>query len=116
MSLREQLLDLETRFWEAAGDPGFYREAFADDGLMALPTGIMTKDDVVAAMDGAEEWAGFIIEDASIVEVGAGVAALVYTADASRASSPDRYRALVISVYAEREGAWALVLHQQTPV
>lgn len=116
MSLREQLLEMETRFWEAAGDPGFYRDHFATDGLMALPVGIMTKDEVVAAMDGAEEWAEFTIEDPHLVEVGNGVAALVYRTDASRDSSTENYRALVTSVYVDRGGDWTLVLHQQTPI
>jgi hypothetical protein len=50
---RQLLLELEAGFWEAAGNPDFYQATFADDGLMALPVGIMTKPEVVTAMEGA---------------------------------------------------------------
>jgi hypothetical protein len=58
---RDRLLELEAEFWEAAGDPDFYRANFADDGLMASPVGVMTKPDFVAAMDGATKWESFTI-------------------------------------------------------
>lgn len=111
----DRLLELEAEFWEAAGDPDFYRANFADNGLMALPVGIMTKPDVVAAMDGATEWESFTIEDPRYVEVG-DVAALVYATVAREPGADEEYRALITSVYVNRGGDWMLVLHQQTPV
>ena len=113
---RDRLLELEAEFWEAAGHPDFYRANFADDGLMALPVGIMTKPDVVTAMDGATEWESFIIEDPRYVEVGDDVAALVYASVARELGAGEEYRSLITSVYVNRGGAWMLVLHQQTPV
>jgi hypothetical protein len=113
---RDRLLELEAEFWEAAGDPDFYRANFADDGLMAFPVGIMTKPDVVAAMDAATEWESFTIEDPRYVEVGDDVAALVYSTAAREPGAGEEYRALITSVYVNRGGDWMLVLHQQTPV
>jgi hypothetical protein len=112
----DRILELEAEFWEAAGDPDFYRANFADDGLMALPVGIMTKPEVVAVMDGAPEWERFSIEDPRYVEVGDDVAALVYATVASGPGADEEYRALITSVYVNRGGDWMLVLHQQTPV
>jgi Domain of unknown function (DUF4440) len=113
---QDQLVSLEERFWEAAGDPDFYREHFADDGLMALPVGLMTKPQVVQAMESASEWSDYTIDDLRWVDVGDDVAALVYTTTAKRDDSDGTYRAAVTSVYVNRGGEWQLVLHQQTPL
>lgn len=116
MSTRDELIELETAFWRAAGDPDFYRERFADDGVMAFHVGVMTKDQVVAAMVGADEWAAFTMDDLRFVEIADDVASLTYTTQAEPLGSPLLYRAAVTSVYARRDGNWTLVLHQQTPL
>jgi hypothetical protein len=111
-----RLLELESAFWESAGDPRFYRENFADDGVMALPDGLMTKAQVVSVMEEASPWSRFTIDDLRFVDVGDDVTALVYTADATRDDRDDAYRAAISSVYVNRSGDWRLVLHQQTPL
>jgi predicted GH43/DUF377 family glycosyl hydrolase len=113
---RDRLLELEAEFWEAAGDPDFYRANFADDGLMAFTVGIMTKHEVLAAVAAADSWSSFTIEDPRYVEVGDDVAALVYATEARHADPGGEYRAVVTSVYVNRGGDWQLVLHQQTPL
>ena len=92
---RQLLLELEAGFWEAAGNPDSYQANFADDGLMALPVRIMTKPEVVTAMEGAAAWAGFSIEDPRYVEVGDDVAALVYATEARDSGSGEDYRAVI---------------------
>jgi hypothetical protein len=116
MSLREELIALERRFWESAGDPDFYRERFADDGVMAFHFGVMMKPDVVESMVGAPEWASYSIDDPVVVEISDDVASLTYTTIAVPDDSADPYRAVITSVYARRDGQLALVLHQQTPL
>jgi hypothetical protein len=111
-----RLLELESAFWESAGDSRFYRENFADDGVMALPDGLMTKAQVVSAMEEATPWSSFTIDDLRFVDVGDDVTALVYTADAARDGGDGGYRAAISSVYVNRGGNWRLVLHQQTPL
>lgn len=116
MPLREELIELEKAFWRAAGDPGFYQEKFADEGVMAFHIGIMTKDAVVDSMAGAEEWASFTIDDLHFVAITDDVASLTYTTVAKPAFAPQLYRAVITSVYAKRDDEWTLVLHQQTPL
>jgi Domain of unknown function (DUF4440) len=111
-----RLLELESAFWESAGDSGFCRENFAEDGVMALPDGLMTKAQVLSAMEEATPWSRFTIDDLRFVDVGDDVTALVYTADAGRDGPDDGYRAAISSVYVNRGGNWRLVLHQQTPL
>lgn len=116
MSVRDELIELERRFWESAGDPVFYQDRFADDGVMAFHVGVMTKADVVASMVGAPEWASYTIDDPVVIEISDDVASLTYTTMALSSDSDEEYRAALTSVYARREGEWMLVLHQQTPL
>jgi len=115
MSVREQLLHLESQFWGAAGNREFYDAHFADDGLMAFTVGIMTKPQVLAAMAGAPSWSSFTVDDPRYVEVGDDVAAIVYATEAENERG-EEHRAVVTSVYVNRGGEWILVLHQQTPI
>jgi hypothetical protein len=116
MQGHDHLVSLEERFWESAGNPDFYRENFADNGVMALPVGLMTKTQVVDAMENVSEWSDYTIDDLRWVDVGNDAMALVYTTTAKRDDSDGTYHAAVTSVYANRDGEWQLVLHQQTPL
>ncbi len=85
----DDIIELERRFWEAAGDPEFYQESFADEGVMVFSGGILDKPAVVS---------------------------LTYTTEAYQAGSDEPYRAAVTSVYAHRGERWRLVHHQHTPL
>lgn len=112
----DEIIELERRFWEAAGDPAYYEERFADEGVMVFSVGVMDKQAVVASMEGAAEWPRFTIDDPKIIEITPEVVSLTYTTEAYQAGSDEPYRAGVTSVYARRGGGWRLVLHQQTPL
>jgi hypothetical protein len=112
----EEFIELEQRFWRAAGDPDFYRQRFADDGVMAFHIGLMGKPEVVEAMAGAAEWSTFTMDDLRFVEITDDVVSLTYTTVAVPADSHDEYRAAVTSVYVRRGGEWMLVIHQQSPL
>ncbi len=112
----DELLKLETGFWDAAGDGDFYREHMAAHGLCVLPVGVLDKDDTVSAIAAAEPWHEFTIDDLRTVDLGDDEAALCYRAEASRDSDADQYTALISSVYTRIGGRWKLTLHQQTPI
>jgi hypothetical protein len=115
--LKAQLVSLEMAFWEAAGNGAFYRNAFAEEGLLVLPFagGILEKPAAIESAEAAPPWDRFSIDDARVVQLGEGIAALVYRAEGIRSGS-EPYRALISSVYTWRDDQWQLVLHQQTPV
>ena len=46
-------MDIERRFWEAAGDPDFYERHLASEATMAFHIGVMSRDEVVASPKGA---------------------------------------------------------------
>jgi hypothetical protein len=115
-TVEETLLELEARYWRAAGDVAFYRDNFADDGVMAFSIGVLDKDEILEAMDGAGEWESFTIDDRRFVQVADDVASLTYTTTATTPGASEPYVAAITSVYARREGRWLLVLHQQSPL
>lgn len=118
VSLESTLLGLEHRFWEAATDPGFYRENLADDAFMALPygVGVLDKTAVLSAIAAnPERWTSHAVSDVRVAELGDEVALICYRVEATRSGDPVSYRALVASVYVRRAGAWRLAFHQQTP-
>ncbi len=54
MSLKKELLDAEEAFWKSTGNVEFWRENFDDNGLVALPMGLMDKDTVIRTQEDAE--------------------------------------------------------------
>lgn len=116
MAVKDDIVALEKKFWESAGNQPFYEKHFARDGVMAFPIGLLTKGEVVQAMKGADEWESYTIDDPHFVQISSDTAALAYTTIAVSTGEPDPYAAAVISVYVKREGDWRLILHQQTPM
>lgn len=109
-------VELERKFWEAGGDASFWRERFADDGLIVLPTGVMDKATVVEIQAKSEPWDTCALEDVRLVDLGEDSQAVVYLARARRAGDESEYEAAISSVYSRRQGEWMLVLHQQSPM
>lgn len=112
----DQPIDIEKAFWRSSGDQEFYRAHVAEEGLFVLSMGVMSKEDVVAAMAGAEPWESFEIGDPSWVTISDDVVGLVYEARARRGVDAGEYRASILSVYRRQDGDWQLILHQQTPL
>jgi ketosteroid isomerase-like protein len=116
MALREDLCELERGFWEAVGDPDYYREHMADDGLAVFSMGVMGKEGAIQSTSESQtiSWTDIRIEEPRILEITDDVAAIVYKGLAKRDGEP--YEANCTSVYARRDGAWQLVLHQQSVI
>ena len=115
-SVTDDLLELESGFWKAAGDGNFYREHMAANGLCVLPVGVIDKDETVMSIEGSAPWAAFEFRDVRSLDLGDDEAAICYRAEASRDGDPTEYTALISSVYTKVGGRWKLTLHQQTPV
>jgi len=116
MGVREDLIALEEGFWNAFGNPDFYREHMADEGIAVFgePTGVMGKEQAIAETektDGAM-WSNTRIEDARVTPLASGVMALTYKGSAERGGQP--YSAYCTSVYVDHGGKWKLALHQQS--
>jgi hypothetical protein len=115
--VREELIALEEGFWRSAGSRHSYETRLADDAVHVFPGWGVTGDNerVLQAVEAVEPWESFSIESPRLVELGEGVAAIVYTTHARRAGE-DEYVAAITSVYRRADEGWKLVIHQQTPL
>jgi hypothetical protein len=114
MGLLEDLVELERGFWNATGDPEYYREHMADEGLAVFSIGVMGKDAAIASTSnaGMSEWTDIEISEPRLLELTPESAALVYQGSAKRDGEP--YSANSASVYVKRNGRWQMALHQQS--
>lgn len=111
----DELVELEERFWiEGGGSPDFWQTHFADDGVVALPFGIMDKHETVQAMYGAPPWTRVDMADLRVLALGDSSALVAYRATARRSADQVDFEAVVGSVYRKQDGAWQLVFHQQS--
>ena len=117
MGVALEIEALERRGWQAlSGSDGaaFYADLMADDGLMVFPRLVLDKKHTIRAIAAERPWSTFNLEDLRFTQAGPDGAVVTYRATAQREGDAP-YRALMSSVYARRDGAWRLVLHQQSP-
>jgi hypothetical protein len=112
-----ELIALEEEFWRASGRRQAYEARLADDAVHVFPGWGVTEDNerVLQAVESAEPWKSFTIENPRVLELGEGVAAIAYTSHACR-EGEDEYVAAITSVYRRTDEGWHLVMHQQTPL
>jgi len=114
MARDDDLLTLEREFWK--GDAEFYRRRLSDHAVMVFPepTGVLTRDQVLAAIGAAPRWADVQMDDPRLVALTNETAILTYKATARREGDATPYIALVSSVYVNGDGRWLLAFHQHT--
>lgn len=111
----DELIDLEERFWlQGGGNPDFWSTHFAEEGVVALPFGIMDKNGTMEAMERAAPWARVDMDDLRVVPFSDAAVLVTYRATATRVADDEEFEAVIGSVYVERDGAWRLVFHQQS--
>lgn len=120
MALLEELVELETRGWDALTTTeggAFYADAMSEDGVMVLANGAaLGRGDVVKALEASEPWTRYDLTDAAVVPLTDDVAVLHYRVTALRDPQEPAFAGLLSSTYVRRNGAWALAFHQQTAV
>lgn len=109
--MHDELLRIEHEL--GAGSADAYRRHLAPEALIVLPHGVLDRDACIAAMEAATGWDELEITDARTLQLGDDGAVLTYAWRSRRGETS--YTALMSSVYARRDGAWRLLLHQQTP-
>ncbi|SDC94657.1 nuclear transport factor 2 family protein [Glycomyces harbinensis] len=116
----DELLALERSGWDALCEgtgAAFYGSRMTEDGRMVLAHGVaMDRAQAAASLRDAPPWAGYELTDATLVPLGEGAAALVYTGRAWREGSETRFEALMSSAYVRTADGWRLALYQQTPI
>ncbi len=111
--VHEELMRIETALGGGTGDT--YREHLTDDAVVVVPGAAITKEQSAMAIDSTPPWDEFEISDDRVIQPTEDTAILTYRWKSQRGDFA--YEALMSSVYARQpDGAWKLVLHQQTPV
>lgn len=119
--MKQDISELERQGWQALSSErsaavDFYAELLTDDAVMVFPGGMVLKGkEAVLDSLASQPWESFEIADEQVVSLSEEVATLIYKVTAQRAGSAP-YTALISSTYVQRNGAWQLALHQQTPV
>jgi len=119
MQLAPQLIDIEQKLW--TNDPVLYRNSFIEEALLIFPeTGMITRDAAIDAilMENVENrrWAEVQFSAVRSLRLADNVILLTYKAAARWAHEESPNLVFASSVYVERDGAWKLAFHQQTPL
>lgn len=120
MTLLEDLLALEHDGWKSLtrGDRTFYSDLVTEATRVVFPdpVGVIDGGQMVAAIDAANPWARYEIDQPQVVELGPQAAILIYHVTAQRPGQPE-YHAWISSGYQRNDtGEWHFAFHQHTPV
>lgn len=114
------LIQLEDQGWQALSSereagPGFYGSVLHENAIMLFPGGLRIegKEKILESL-AAQPWQSYQIEDAHEIPLSETAAAVLYRVTAQR-EGQEAYHALISSTYIREDGAWKLILHQQTP-
>lgn len=114
MSLEQDLLAIEQRFW--TGGPDVYRQHADVDCLVVFTemAGVMANEDIAKT---AEEgrWKDVAMTPKGVTELSNVSAVIAYECTATREDGRP-YHAMVSSGYVKRPDGWKLAFHQQTPL
>jgi len=115
MTIQDELLKIERGFWTGGAD--FYRQNL-DDLCVTVFTemaGTFKRDEIAGMITDTDRWRDLKLDVKGFLEPAPGFAILTYRVKATRKNN-DAYAAAVTSGYVKRNGAWKMVLHQQTPL
>ena len=109
---QQELVALECKLATGGGED--CERILAEEATVVVPGATMDKAQTVEAMRQGQGWDGFSFDNPRRLEPSAGCAGLVYLFSGRRGGST--YRAVLTSLYVERNGRWRLIFHQQTPL
>jgi hypothetical protein len=115
MTIQDELLSIERGFWTGGAD--YYRQNL-DDLCMTVFTemaGAFKREEIAGMIADMDRWRELKLDVKGCLEPAFGFAILTYAVKATRKNN-EAYAAAVTSGYVKRNGAWKMVLHQQTPL
>lgn len=116
----DELFALEHRGWDSLRDStggDFYGDLMTAEAVMILVNGmVLDRAMIAASLNDSPPWDSYTLSDPQLVPVGAGAAALVYRASASREGQQAPFVALMTSTYCLDGGQPRLALYQQTAI
>jgi hypothetical protein len=115
MSIRDDLVAIERGFWTGGAD--YYLHNLDDVCVTAFMemAGTYRRDEIAAMISDPDRWRDLSLDPRGFIEPAPGFAILTYAVKATRKTG-EPYAAMATSGYVMRNGAWRMVMHQQTPV
>ena len=111
----DEVIAIETGFWDHSNDPQYYTDHLADDGVTVIePMGFIEKPMAVEAAQYGEPFGNVELTDVVAREVAPGVIILAYHGRGEREGKP-AYEGSIASVYIQRDGRWQAVLAAHQP-
>lgn len=111
----DEVIAIETGFWDHANEPEYYAKHLADDGVTVIePMGFIEKPMAVEAAKQGDPFVNVELTDMVAREVAPGVVILAYHGRGEHAGKP-AYEGSIASVYVLRDGRWQAVLAAHQP-
>ena len=114
MTDRDDLWDLEERFWTGGADSARQMTAKGAVFVFPYPAGILQGDALWRERDVAQRWRSVVMSERH-VSLKDDIAVLAYRVSAERSGEPI-YEALCTSTYLKDDDKWLRLTHQQTTV
>jgi len=119
-SLVNEITALERTFWNAHvdGNIKFFDEYLADECIVIAGFGFADKRTIIKSVAlAAIRFAAYTMSDVRVLALGEDAASISHKCviQAAVQGKPHTIVVNVTTIYTKREGAWRIILHQQTP-
>ena len=114
----DQAWALEQEFWQesSAGHAGaFYRRSMVTDGYVVVPSGIISRDELIAKWDTHEPVTRYELSEPRFTLVDGGNVLISYRVSVDAEWLPG-YSAWMTALYTWEGAGWALACRTHTPV
>jgi hypothetical protein len=118
MDLKETLMALEEKFWQAssAANVGLIQSYLTDDALTVGTFGVLDKRTTIEVNKDQPPFLFWHIEnEPQVLQLTEDSAVIIYKATAQR-QGRDQFTVVISSTYVNRGGLWKLAFHHQTPL
>ena len=116
METKDEILQLERRFWEEANNPEVFRQCFAEDGLAIMePAGYIDKQGAMDISAKAKAFKNVRMEDVHFRQLTPDCVALAYHGEGVPEGDDKPYRGSVCAVYVRRNDKWQLAIADHQP-
>ena len=117
MSFADTIEQLEFALWEALksvpGAAAFYSESLTEDSRMAVPFGILDRDQVISSLGKYPVIVDPGLRDTHVIKLSEDSGLIVYRVTLNR-QGMEPIEGAVSTVYVRREGRWRIAFHQLT--
>ncbi|HEY1616806.1 MAG TPA: nuclear transport factor 2 family protein [Streptosporangiaceae bacterium] len=115
----ETLTEIEYRQWRALTSTpdavAFYSDLLSPDSVMAVPSRVMTRDQVIKAVGEASPINLYELYDVQVIQLSDDSGVITYRMTQGRVGR-EPFKAAISTVYVRRDGRWYIAYHQQTPM